>query len=137
MQVRKFNNREGFTLVELLVVVLILGILMAIALPSFLSSVQTSKLATGGANARSIAAAVQADYVRAGGATYATYASGKLSGQPNLVADLGGKIPDNPCSATPGEGGYTINATAGNWTIQPKTDTCTNAGTAPTIKLGN
>ena len=36
-------NKKGFTLVELLVVIVILGVIMAIAIPSITSSVERSK----------------------------------------------------------------------------------------------
>ena len=54
------SRRKGFTLVELLVVVLILATLMAVALPLYLSSVSDSAKKTCRANMQSIANAAQA-----------------------------------------------------------------------------
>ena len=55
------RNKKGFTLVELLVVVLILATLLAVALPLYLSSVADSSKKTCRANMQSIANA--ASYV--------------------------------------------------------------------------
>ena len=58
------RNARGFTLVELLVVTLILSILMAVALPLYLSAVKDSRIKTNRANMQTIANAVQAAYVK-------------------------------------------------------------------------
>ena len=58
------RTRKAFTLIELLVVVLILAILMAVALPLYLSAVADSQKKTCRANMQTIANAVQAARVK-------------------------------------------------------------------------
>ena len=50
----KKNNKKGFTLAELLIVVAIIAVLVAIAIPVFSAQLDKSKLATATANARSV-----------------------------------------------------------------------------------
>lgn len=59
----KKMNKKGFTLAELLIVVAIIGVLVAIAIPVFTSQLEKSREATDAANIRSAYAEIMADAV--------------------------------------------------------------------------
>ena len=52
-KMRKMKNKKGFTLMEMLIVVAIIAILIAIAIPTFASSLNKARIATDEANMRS------------------------------------------------------------------------------------
>jgi type IV pilus assembly protein PilA len=69
-------QRRAFTLVELLIVILVLSILMAVALPLYLAAIANSQRAVCRANMQSIADAEQAYRARTPTHTYTTTLSG-------------------------------------------------------------
>ncbi len=60
---KKMNNRKGFTLAELLIVVAIIAVLVAIAIPVFTSQLEKAREATDIANIRSAYAEVVVHYL--------------------------------------------------------------------------
>jgi type IV pilus assembly protein PilA len=76
------KSRKGFTLIELMIVVVIVAVLAAIVVPLLLSRVEKSKYSEGKAIAGQIATAVR---------TYVAEATGTPSPTPNLQTDLGFK----------------------------------------------
>lgn len=62
----KQTNRKGFTLAELLIVVAIIAVLVAIAIPVFTSQLHDAKASVDMANLRAYYAELQADYISTG-----------------------------------------------------------------------
>lgn len=57
---KKLNNKKGFTLMEMLIVVAIIAVLVAIAIPVFTNQLEKAREATDAANIRSAYAEVMA-----------------------------------------------------------------------------
>lgn len=60
---KKINNKKGFTLAELLIVVAIIAVLVAISIPIFSAQLEKAREATDAANIRSAYAEMMADYL--------------------------------------------------------------------------
>ena len=93
----KKNNKKGFTLAELLIVVAIIAVLVAIAIPVFTTQLEKSREATDLANVRSAYAALVTGWLDTGSADSVTVtAQQKVSGWQNNAGYLeimsGGEI---------------------------------------------
>lgn len=106
MQRIRKNVRRGFTLVELLVVVLILSILMSVALPLYLTAVIDAQKKTCRANMQTIADTVFAGKVKLGNTDFTAWIGNTVV---FLIASSPDKLPDLPISPTcPNGGAYSI-----------------------------
>ncbi len=66
MRLRRFRNRSGFTLIEILAVVVILGILAAVVVPRVLASSATAKINSCYQNKASVNTSVERWYFDTG-----------------------------------------------------------------------
>ncbi len=95
---KKINreNKKGFTLAELLIVVAIIGVLVAVSIPIFTNQLEKSREATDVANVRSAYAEVMTQYLEDGSATNMDVAARQAvsgwqtSPQPAIVTQIDG-----------------------------------------------
>ncbi|MCU0652546.1 MAG: prepilin-type N-terminal cleavage/methylation domain-containing protein [Candidatus Omnitrophica bacterium] len=104
-------NRRGFTLVEIMIVVAIIALLAAIAIPNLLNARKTANEAAAKANVHSLCTVAE------------TYAASQSSGSyPAALADLGQAGTS-----------YCLDVAGGNKTVQGYVYKCTSAATGYTF----
>jgi prepilin-type N-terminal cleavage/methylation domain-containing protein len=121
------TSRKGFTLIELMVVIFIVGILAAVAIPIMRGRIDAAKWSEGKAAMGSIRTACRA-FQAEKGASYTGYGTTTLAQLGLADADLDGKYFTHQCYALTGFGAinYTITCTAG-------TSASTEKPTSPSI----
>src|SRR5271168_2710537 len=102
MKALKTNRKSGFTLVEIMIVVAIIGLLAAIAIPNFVRARQTSQTNACINNLRIIDAAKQQWALETGQSTTASPVSGSIV---PYLGRAGTAMPTCPLGGT-----YVINA---------------------------
>jgi prepilin-type N-terminal cleavage/methylation domain-containing protein len=128
------KRRKGFTLIELMVVILIVGILAAVAIPILRGRIDAAKWSEGKAMMGSISTAIRAYHAEKGptgtapttlatGATGLGFAAGDLTGTYFVDADFSMSVTAmDPLT-------FTVTATPTVTTLNPTTYTLNQAGT--------
>jgi type IV pilus assembly protein PilA len=105
----KMKSRKGFTLIELMIVVVIVGILAAVVVPLLLSRIEQSKAAEGKGIASQVATVLRAYVAENGAGSYSLATMGfktaELDGKYYDQAHIGG--------TTGGTGNITVTETNG------------------------
>ncbi|HHV39449.1 MAG TPA: type II secretion system protein [Tepidimicrobium sp.] len=116
---KKLRKNQGFTLIELVVVIAILAILVAIAIPKLEASRKNAAVTAHNANVRTIESAANM-YIADGRELPITAGDGKIEGDNHVLADYLQEAPKVPKGIESNETYYKIEISEdGKITVNP------------------